>query len=75
MVAESGPLYKMNYESQRIVEDIPFIVSQGGKELNLRPMAYDKGLQVPGYPDKRVLIFMSSTPRRPWTLHKHLRFS
>ncbi|NBY33942.1 MAG: hypothetical protein EBQ68_08035, partial [Betaproteobacteria bacterium] len=46
MVTESGPLYKMNYESQRIVEDIPFIVSQGGKELKLRPMAYDKGLKV-----------------------------
>ena len=57
MVTESGPLYKMNYESQRIVEDIPFIVSQAGKELNLRPMAYDKGLKVPGYPEKTGAYF------------------
>ena len=57
MVTESGPLYKMNYESQRIVEDIPFIVSQDGKELKLRPMAYDKGLKVPGYPDVTGVYF------------------
>jgi hypothetical protein len=57
MVTESGPLYKMSYESQRIVEDIPFIVSQAGKELNLRPMAYDKGLKVPGYPEKTGAYF------------------
>lgn len=57
MVTESGPLYKMNYESQRIVEDIPFIVRQGGNELKLRPMAYDKGLKVPGYPEKTGAYF------------------
>ena len=68
MVTESGPLYKMNYESQRIVEDIPFIVSQDGKELKLRPMAYDKGLKVPGYPDKTGAYFYvidTATPLDP----------
>jgi NosR/NirI family nitrous oxide reductase transcriptional regulator len=68
LVTESGPLYKMNYESQRIVEDIPFIVSQGGKELKLRPMAYDKGLKVPGYPDKTGAYFYvidTATPLDP----------
>ena len=68
MVTESGPLYKMNYESQRIVEDIPFIVTQGGKELKLRPMAYDKGLKVPGYPEKTGAYFYvidTTTPLDP----------
>jgi len=68
MVTESGPLYKMNYESQRMVEDIPFVVSQNGKELKLRPMAYDKGLKVPGYPDKTGAYFYvidTSTPLDP----------
>jgi len=68
MVTESGPLYKMNYESQRMVEDIPFVVSQNGKELKLRPMAYDKGLKVPGYPEKTGAYFYvidSATPLDP----------
>ncbi len=68
LVTETGPLYKMNYESQRIVQDIPFIVSQGGKELKLRPMAYDKGLKVPGYPDKTGAYFYivdTATPLDP----------
>ena len=68
MVTETGPLYKMNYESQRMVEDIPFVVSQNGKELKLRPMAYDKGLKVPGYPDKTGAYFYvsdSATPLDP----------
>jgi NosR/NirI family nitrous oxide reductase transcriptional regulator len=68
MVTETGPLYKMNYESQRIVEDIPFVLSQNGKELKLRPMAYDKGLKVPGYPDKTGAYFYvidTATPLDP----------
>ena len=68
MVTETGPLYKMNYESQRVVEDIPFVVSQNGKELKLRPMAYDKGLKVPGYPDKTGAYFYvidTATPLDP----------
>ncbi|NQW67539.1 MAG: 4Fe-4S binding protein [Burkholderiales bacterium] len=68
MVTETGPLYKMNYESQRVVEDIPFVVSQAGKELKLRPMAYDKGLKVPGYPDKTGAYFYvidTATPLDP----------
>ena len=57
MVAETGPLYQMTYESQRVVQDIPFVVTQNGQEIKLRPMAYDKGLKVPGYPEDTKAYF------------------
>jgi NosR/NirI family transcriptional regulator, nitrous oxide reductase regulator len=50
MVAESGPLAKMAYESQRVQMPVPYFLRQGGRELTLRSMAYDKGLSVPDYP-------------------------
>ncbi|MEK0429831.1 MAG: hypothetical protein RL001_2358 [Pseudomonadota bacterium] len=65
VITESGPLYKMMYESQRIVEDLPFVLKQDGKPITLRSIAYDKGLLVPGYPDRvraHVLIVDSATP-------------
>ena len=68
MVTESGPFYKMTYESQRLVEEIPFVVSQNGQELKLRPMAYDKGLKVPGYPETTGAYFYvidTATPLDP----------
>ncbi len=68
MVTENGPLYKMTYESQRLVQEIPFVVIQNGQELKLRPMAYDKGLNVPGYPDKTGAFFYvidTATPLDP----------
>lgn len=68
VISESGPLYKMQYESQRIVDDIPFVLKQDGKTLTLRSIAYDKGLVVPGYPATtraHFLIIDSATPLDP----------
>ncbi|MFM8466199.1 MAG: 4Fe-4S binding protein [Oxalobacteraceae bacterium] len=68
VVSESGPLFKMMYESQRVVDDLPFVLKQHGKTLMLRSIAYDKGLAVPGYPTAtrvHVLIVDSATPLDP----------
>ncbi len=68
VVSESGPLFKMMYESQRIVDDLPFVLKQDGKTIMLRSIAYDKGLVVPGYPATaraHVLIVDSATPLDP----------
>ena len=65
LVTESGPMARMAYESQRIQQDLPFEVRQGGNELTLRAMSYDKGLKVPGYPEStRAYFFIieNSTP-------------
>ena len=65
LVTESGPMARMAYESQRIQQDLPFEVKQGGNELTLRAMSYDKGLNVPGYPEStRAYFFIieNSTP-------------
>ena len=74
VISESGPLYKMMYESQRIVDDQPFMLKQEGKVLSLRSIAYDKELVVPGYPTMTkvyVLVVDSATPldsSRPFEL-------
>lgn len=68
LVTESGPLAKMAYESQRVQTPIPIVLRQGGRELTLRSMAYDKGLNVPGYPqDVRAyfLLIDRATPLDP----------
>ena len=68
VISESGPLYKMMYESQRIVDDQPFVLKQDGKVVSLRAIAYDKDLVVPGYPTTtrvHVLIVDSATPLDP----------
>ena len=68
LVTESGPMAKMNYESQRVQEDLPFEVRQNGQVLKLRGMSYDKGLKVPGYPEStRAFFFIidNATPLDP----------
>lgn len=68
MISESGPLSKMLYESIRIADEIPYVVEQDGKPIKLRSMAYDKGLNVPGYPTAtraHFLIVDSATPLNP----------
>jgi transcriptional regulator of nitric oxide reductase len=68
MISESGPLSKVLYESQRIADDIPFVLQQDGKAIKLRSMAYDKGLKVPGYPTAtraHFLIVDTATPLNP----------
>ena len=68
LVTESGPMARMNYESQRVQEELPFEVRQNGKVLTLRAMSYDKGLVVPGYPDStRAYFFIidNMTPLDP----------
>lgn len=68
LVTESGPLAQMAYESQRAQVAVPFVLRQGGHELSLRAMPYDKGLAVPGYPqDQRAhfLLVDSATPLDP----------
>jgi len=75
VISESGPLFKMMYESQRMVEDLPFSLQQDGKAITLRSIAYDQGLLVPGYPTSaraHVLIVDSATPldpSKPFELH------
>ncbi|MFM7698769.1 MAG: 4Fe-4S binding protein, partial [Limnohabitans sp.] len=58
LVTESGPMSRMNYESQRIQEDLPFEVRQNGQTLKLRVMSYDKVLRVPGYPETTRAYFL-----------------
>lgn len=68
LVTESGPLARMAYESQRVQSPVSFVLRQGGKELNLRSMAYDKGLAVPGYPQEQQAHFLlvdRATPLDP----------
>jgi transcriptional regulator of nitric oxide reductase len=68
MISETGPLSKVLYESQRIADDIPFVLQQDGKAIKLRSMAYDKGLKVPGYPTAtraHFLIVDTATPLNP----------
>lgn len=68
VISESGPLFKMMYESQRIVDDLPFVLKQDGRTMTLRSIAYDKGLVVPGYPTTTrpyFLIVDSATPLDP----------
>ena len=68
LVTESGPMSRMNYESQRVQEDLPFEVRQNGKALKLRVMSYDKVLRVPGYPEAtRAFFFVvdNATPLDP----------
>jgi hypothetical protein len=58
----------MNYESQRVQEDLPFEVRQNGQTLKLRVMSYDKALRVPGYPETtRAFFFVvdNATPLDP----------
>ena len=68
LVTESGPMARMLYESQRMVEELPFELRQNGQVLNLRGMSYDKSLKVPGYPADTKAYFMivdSATPLDP----------
>ena len=68
MVTETGPLAKMMYESQRIVDDLPFVLKQDGKTIGLRSIAYDKGVKIPGYPTQtraHFLIIDTATPLDP----------
>lgn len=68
LVTESGPMSRMNYESQRVQEDLPFEVRQNGQALKLRVMSYDKVLRVPGYPENtRAYFFVvdNATPLDP----------
>ena len=68
LVTESGPLYKMAYERQRVQVDVPYILKQGGRELGLRAMAFDQSLAVPGYPETvkaYVLLVDEATPLDP----------
>jgi polyferredoxin len=58
----------MMYESQRIVDDVPFVLKQDGKTIGLRSIAYDKGVKVPGYPTQtraHFLIIDTATPLDP----------
>lgn len=68
MVTETGPLARMMYESQRIADDVPFVLKQDGKSIGLRSIAYDKGVKVPGYPTQtraHFLIVDAATPLDP----------
>ena len=68
LVTESGPLASMAYESQRVQQPVSYVLTQGGRELNLRAMAYDAGLAVPGYPQHQrahFLLIDSATPLDP----------
>jgi hypothetical protein len=58
----------MMYESQRIADDVPFVLKQNGKTIGLRSIAYDKGVKVPGYPTQtraHFLIIDTATPLDP----------
>lgn len=74
LVTESGPLYKMAYERQRVQVDVPYVIKQGGRELGLRAMAFDQSLAVPGYPESvkaTILLVDEATPldpAQPYTL-------
>jgi polyferredoxin len=69
MVAESGPMARMSYESQRMVQELPFTLKQNGQELSFRGMSYDKGMAMPGFPDVNgrvhFLIVNNATPLDP----------
>lgn len=69
MVAESGPMARMSYESQRMVQELPFVLKQNGQELSFRGMSYDKGMILPGHPDPNgrvhFLIVNNATPLDP----------
>ena len=68
VVIETGPLHNMMYESQRIDDPLPFVLKQGGKAINVRSIAYDKSMALPGYPNgarAHVLIVDSATPLNP----------
>ena len=69
MVTESGPMARMSYESQRMVQELPFVLKQNGQELSFRGMSYDKGMVMPGYPDVNgrvhFLIVNNATPLDP----------
>ncbi len=69
MVAESGPMARMLYESQRMAQELPFVLKQNGQELSFRGMSYDKGMIMPGYPDTdgrvHFLIVNNATPLDP----------
>ncbi len=69
MVTETGPMARMSYESQRMVQELPFVLKQNGQELSFRGMSYDKGMVMPGYPDPNgrvhFLIVNNATPLDP----------
>ena len=69
MVAESGPMARMSYESQRMVQELPFTLKQNGQDLSFRGMSYDKGMAMPGFPDVNgrvhFLIVNNATPLDP----------
>ena len=68
LVTESGPMSSMRYESQRILDELPFELRQNGQALKMRVMSYDKRLQVPGYPESvkaHFLIVDNATPLDP----------
>ena len=68
LVTESGPMARMSYESQRLMQELPFVVKQNGQELKLRLMSFDKGLRVPGYPETTRAYFLiadNATPLDP----------
>lgn len=74
LVTESGPLYKMAYERQRVQVDVPYVLKQAGRELGLRAMAFDQTLAVPGYPEtvKALILLVDETtpldPAQPYEL-------
>lgn len=74
LVTESGPLYKMAYERQRVQVDVPYVLKQGGRELALRAMAFDQALAVPGYPEtvKAYILLVDEAnpldPQQPYEL-------
>ncbi len=74
-VGESGPLYKMAYERQRLSLDMPFVLRQDGKELSLRRMAYDKKIAMPNYPEQVTAHFLIVDEATPLDLSKPFELS
>ena len=75
LIAESGPLYKMAYERQRVALDMPFELRQDGKTLNLRAMAYDKKIAMPNDPDQVTAHFLVVDESTPLDLSKPFSLS
>jgi NosR/NirI family transcriptional regulator, nitrous oxide reductase regulator len=70
MVIELGPLAKMQYESQRVPIDVPYVIKQGGKELQLRAMSYDKAVTQPDAAKKPKSTHIDVPDDKLPTLHR-----
>jgi NosR/NirI family nitrous oxide reductase transcriptional regulator len=65
LIIERGPLAHETSQALRVTDELPFELKQHGKTIKLQRLAYDKGLNVPGYPAQANAYFLIAEKTTP----------